>query len=281
MFGLPAGVFLLAFSVYPLYQLFQMAFSDVSFRNIIRGGWEPVGTKHFADLLSNPGFFNALTNTLIFVVIVLVVSVVGGMAVALLIRPSSTTSRIAQAVLIFAWTLPPVVSGSAWKFLLFSNGVVNELLPTGGNQVLWLADPRLALYTVAVVNAWAALPFAALVLKAGLISLPREPEEAAAVDGASAPRTFWFITLPQLRPVLAVLSVLIVVYAFRSFDFIFVMTQGGPGTASSTLPYLGYVLSFRLGIFGRGAAAALIAGLFIIFLAWLYIRMTRRDEIDA
>ncbi len=276
-FGVPATLFLLVFSAFPLLQMLAMAFSDVGFGNVIRGEWPLVGFDNFNTLLKGPTFLEALTNTLTFVAIVVVLSIVGGMGVAILIRKATRTGRITQAILVFAWTLPPVVSGSAWKFLLFSNGVVNQLLGRTDDAILWLADPGIALFSVATVNAWAALPFAALVLKAGLLGLSRETEEAAAVDGATTWQTFWRINLPQLRPVILVLAVLLIVYAFRSFDYIIVMTQGGPGTASATLPYLGYVLSFRLGFFGRGAAAALVAGLFVAVLAWAYVRLTRRE----
>ena len=277
MFGLPATIFLIAFSVYPLIQLLAMSVSEVSFGNIIRGPWDIVGTRNFEELAGSSAFPEALRNTLVFVTIVTLISMTAGMGVAILIRPSTRISRIAQAVLVLAWTLPPVVSGSAWKFMLFSSGVVNELLGRHDDPILWLADPGIALFTVATVNAWAAVPFAALVLKAGLLGIPRETEEAAWVDGASARQTFRSVVLPQLRPVVLVLAVLIVVYAFRSFDYIFVMTQGGPGTSSATLPYLGYVLSFRLGFFDRGAAAAVVAGLLVAALAWAYVRASR-DE---
>lgn len=277
-FPLPATTLLLALSALPFLELLRMSVSDVGFGNVATGDWAFTGLDNFDALRGSPAFGETVRNTAIFVTIVVLVSVAGGLAIAHLLMPATVPRRIVQAMLVFAWALPPVVSGSAWKFLLFSNSVVSSVVGAAGVEQppYWLADPDLALFSVAAVNAWAATPFTALVFKAGLLDIPRDTLEAAEVDGASARQRFWFVVLPQLRPVVLVLGVLVTVYAFRSFDFLFVMTQGGPGTASSTLPYLAYLLSFRLGFFGRGAVAALITGACIAVLAFIYVRAFRR-----
>ena len=281
LFILPAALFMVVFAGYPLFEMARMSFSKVGFENLL-GHWPYVGTKNFTDLFATPDFNSALKNTLIFVTVVVAVSMVGGMAAALLIQRSTRGTRFVQALLLFSWMLPPVVSGSVWKFLFASDGALNGILHTVGvKPVLWLVEPGFVLYAVAFVNAWAALPFAAIVLKAGLLGIPQDTQEAGAVDGAGSWRVFWQITLPQLLPIIFVLTVIITVYAFRSFDFLFVMTQGGPGTASTTLPYLAYRDAFVIGFFGQGAAAAMVSGLCVAAAALFYVRLTRRAEAHA
>lgn len=280
-FVLPAALFMVVFAGYPLFEMVRMSVSKVGFENLL-GHWAYVGAKNFTDLFAAPDFSSALKHTLIFVAVVVAVAMVGGMEAALLIQRSTRGTRFVQALLLFSWMLPPVVSGSVWKFLFASNGALNGIFHVFGvKPVLWLVEPGLVLYAVAFVNAWAALPFAAIVLKAGLLGIPRDTQEAGAVDGARSWRVFWQITLPQLLPIVLVLTVIITVYAFRSFDFLFVMTQGGPGTASTTLPYLAYRDAFVIGFFGQGAAAAMVSGLCVAAAALFYVRLTRRAEARA
>jgi multiple sugar transport system permease protein len=276
----PALVFLGYFAAYPLVTLGRMSLSDVGFENIL-GDWPGVGLHNYAVIIHRPEFQEALLNTLIFVAVVVGVSLVGGMIAALVILPSSLASRFIQSLLLFCWMLPHVVTGGLWKFLFSSDGVVNSLLGPIGLDRGWLFDYRIVLYSVAFVNAWAALPFAAVVLKAGLLGIPSETQEAAAVDGATKTRIFWTVTLPQLRPVVLVLAVLLTVNAFRSFDFIYVLTNGGPGTASTTLPYLSYRDAFVVGYFGQGAAVAGVTAAFTLVAAVAYVVLTWRSEAKA
>jgi len=276
---LPALAFLAVFALFPLYEMVSMAFGDVGFAEVVTGEWEHT-TSNFADLPESRGFLDALENTLVFVAIVVVASIALGLATAHVIRLERLSRRTLQTMMVFAWALPPIISGSVWKFILSGNGVANALLGlVGVDRQLWLADPGKSLSSVAFVTAWQAIPFAALVLKASLLDVPPEQVEAAAVDGATRRHVFVHVTLPHLRPVLVVLTVLITVYAFRSFDLLFVMTQGGPGTSSTTLPFLAWRRAFEFGHFGEGAALACISSAFIVAAAAYYSRVSRRlDE---
>ncbi|MYC44494.1 MAG: sugar ABC transporter permease [Acidimicrobiia bacterium] len=276
---LPALAFLAIFALFPLYEMVSMAFGDVGFAEVVTGEWEHT-TSNFADLPESRGFLDALENTLVFVAIVVVASIAFGLATAHVIRLERLSRRTLQTMMVFAWALPPIISGSVWKFILSGNGVANALLGlVGVDRQLWLADPGKSLYSVAFVTAWQAIPFAALVLKASLLDVPPEQVEAAAVDGATRRHVFVHVTLPHLKPVLVVLTVLITVYAFRSFDLLFVMTQGGPGTSSTTLPFLAWRRAFEFGHFGEGAALACISSAFIVAAAAYYSRVSRRlDE---
>lgn len=276
LFVAPAGLLLLIFSLAPFIELARMSVSSVRFASVVKGIWKFVGAKNFLTLHQNPDFLLSLSNTVIFVAIVVGGSMIGGLFVANLIRLPRSTSMLLQSLAVLAWSLPAVVTGSVWRFMLAPEGVVNRITGWAGiPEQLFIANPRIALYSVALVTAWQTLPFAALVIKAGLLDVPRETIEAARIDGAGPSQTYFLVVLPQLRAVLAVLFVLIAVYAFRSFDVLFVMTQGGPGTATTTLPYLGYKTAFDNDDFGHAAAMAVISCVFIFVLGFYYARLQR------
>ncbi len=169
----------------------------------------------------------------------------------------------------------------AWPFIGASDprGMVDNLLgQLHVGPIYWLVDGHLPILSVALVNAWTVVPFATLVFRAALLDLPTETLAAAEVDGARPFQALWFIILPLLRPCILVLAVLALVYAFKSFDFIYIMTFGGPGTSSETLPFLSYRLAFQLYQYSQGAAVALITMAVVLVLAVVYTRMVRGEE---
>lgn len=252
LFLLPGAVYLAVLSVYPLIDLFRTAFSDVSAANLL--GERPFnGLDNMWRVIGDPSFGHVVLQTLVIVVIVLVVGLAGGFAAALVLRPRTRLSGVTLGVMVFVWTLPAVVAGNLWKFLLESGGPVNSVLVwlhVIQQPVPWLANGTLAIVVLGLVNAWMVVPFCALVLRAALLDVSQELLEAAALDGAAGWKVTRHIVLPLLRPVISILGVLVVINAFRSFDLIFVMTSGGPGTATTTLPFLGYQQAFKFFEFG-------------------------------
>lgn len=291
LFAVPAALFLLATAIYPLIELIRMSLSRVTVSNILRT-WPFVGLAEFKQLISSAQFIEALINTLIYTAVVLIVGIAGGLLVALVLSSTPRSrgsgglevrfSRFVFGMMVFVWMLPPVVAGSLWKFLLDKEGVVSFVLANLhviAHPVPWLvqAQNHTALLAVAVVNAWVVVPFAALVFRAAILDIPPDPIDAAQIDGATRLQVFRHITLPMLRSTFLILVVLTIVYAFRSFDFIYVMTSGGPGTATTTLPYLSYRLSFENYKFGLGAATAVISIVMVLATALLYIRANRKE----
>ena len=279
-FALPAGVLLLVFSFFPLAQLARMSVSDVSARTLNQP-WTFVGGENFAASAAQGSLFPAFGNTIIFVLVVTVVGLIGGLAAAILLSANSWLSAFVLGLMVFIWALPPVVNGSVWKFLLGDAGLINSVITGVGlsqQAVPFLYDDRFALLSVAVVNSWAVVPFNALVFRAGILGIPAETFEAARIDGANRWQEIWHMIIPAVRPTTLVLAVLTVVYAFRSFDFIFVMTYGGPGVATSTLPFLSYLQAFVRFDFGMGAATAIISVLLVLVLAVIYARSVRAEE---
>lgn len=279
-FALPAGVLVAALAVWPLIQLVRMSLNDVTGATLNRE-WEFVGLANYQALFASPEFGRVVINTAAFVVVVTVLGMIGGFAVAVSVWSGTRAGSFLLAMMVFVWALPPVINGSIWKFLLGDHGLVNEALraigvaPTG---VGFLYDPSLSLWSVALVNAWAVIPFNALIFRAALMSVDDSVLEAAEMDGARPWHRTRYILAPHARSAATVLTVLTIVYAFRSFDFIYVMTAGGPGTASTTLPYLAYVQAFAQLDYGSGAATALLGLVVVIVFALIYARDVRRNE---
>ncbi|MBG6237859.1 multiple sugar transport system permease protein [Mycetocola sp. CAN_C7] len=282
-FALPAGVFLLIFSFFPLAQLGRMSVSDVSARTL-NSPWEFIGLDNFTGSATQGSLVPALGNTVVFVLIVTVIGLIGGLAAAILLSTSTWLSAFVLGLMVFIWALPPVVNGSVWKFLLGDAGLINSLIMGAGlsaDAVPFLYDERFALLSVAIVNSWAVIPFNALVFRAAILGIPGETFEAARIDGASRWQEIWHMIIPAVKPTTLVLAVLTIVYAFRSFDFIFVMTYGGPGVATNTLPFLSYLQAFVRFDFGMGAATAVISVLLVLVLAVIYARSVRSEEANS
>jgi ABC-type sugar transport system permease subunit len=273
----PAMVLLIAFAGWPLIVLVQMAFSNVGPQNVV-GDWEFVGSANFAAVLSTPETWLALGRTVLLCGVLLVSNLVLGFLAALVLSPTGRITTVVLGLMVFVWALPPIVSGSVWKFVLNDSGAINAVLGLAGiGPVHWLSDPGLAIWTVAAVVAWSALPFSALILRGGLLSVPAEVIEAAAIDGAGYWRTQWQIVLPTIRPTVWILGVLTVLYAFKSFDFFYVLTQGGPGTATNTLPVLAYFAAFKNFAMSTGATVAVVSMLVVLFVAVPYVRGVRAE----
>lgn len=281
LFAIPATVFLVLFAVFPLIRLTQIAFSDVTVGSLVSGDWSFVGWDNFSSLVSDPGFDPIVFNTLVFVVVVTVLGLLGGLLAAIALARTGRFSGFVLALLVFVWALPPVVNGSVWKFLLGSRGLVNSVLMDW--QVLsdpfpFLYDVRFALISVALVNVWAVVPFNTLVFRAAMLGIPLEQLEAARLDGARPVQEILHVVLPGVKATGVILAVLTIVYSFRSFDYIYVMTFGGPGVATTTLPFLGYLKAFALLDFGGGAAAAFLVAIVVLVLAFLYASSVRKEE---
>lgn len=278
LFLVPAGIYLAALSIYPLTQLFRMAFSDVSVANLFKD-WPWVQFDNFAEGFSTGVLTESIVRTLLFVLVVTAISMVGGVAVAIAMRRSGKWSSWLLAIMVFVWALPPVINGSVWKFLLAEEGLINTVLRGIGLETFpFLYDERFALISIALVNSWAIIPFNALVFRASILNVDPELFEAAQLDGTRPSQELRYILLPLLRPTGLVLLVLTIVNAFRSFDFIYVMTRGGPGVSTQTLPYLSYQQAFVGYDFSAGAVTSVLSLLMVLVLAIVYARAVFKEE---
>lgn len=273
-----ALVLLALISVYPLAEMVQLAFSNVGPTNLI-GSWPWVGLANFRAVLANPLLWQSVRVTVELTAMLLVSDLVLGFIVAAVLVARSRSTSVVLSLMVFVWALPPLVSGSVWKFLLSGNGAVNSALGLAGiRPVDFLASPSLALWSVGLVTSWAALPFATLVLRGGMLAVSREVIEAAAIDGAGYWRIQTRIVLPQLRPTIGILAVLAVIYSFQGFSFIYALTSGGPGSATANVPFFAYQQAFTAFNLSPGAATALLALVVVLILAIPYTLGIRHEE---
>jgi len=248
-------------------------------------GWSPeqslfsgrfVGTDNYQDLLSDHAFLGSVAITFGYTAITVASELLVGLGLALLLDIDLPWISLFRTVLILPMMITPVVAAFCWKLLLDpDHGIVNYLI---GSNVIWLGRPDTALLSVAVVNLWQNAPYVAILLLAGLRSLPSEPIEAAAIDGASRLQMFWHITLPLLRPYIVVALLLRTIFEFRAFDNIYVMTNGGPANSTMVLSMFTYLTSFVDFDLSMGAAASWAMLLMSMALCGLFIAVIRRRE---
>jgi multiple sugar transport system permease protein len=261
----PAAVFLLLFIGYPLLRLFIDSLYDVTL--LFPADRDFVGLQNYIDALTSERVRGAAGRTAAYTLIALTAEFTLGFGVALIFDAFRRRSDWARAVFIFPLMIPPVVAGLLWRFLLIDDfGIVNELLVRIGlldsrNDIGWLSDTSIVLFSVAIPDIWLTTSFVALVAYAGLQALPGDLLEASRIDGAGPWQTFWRIKVPLLRPVIAVVLIIRGIDAARAFDVILIQTGGGPQFASEVLSLHIYREMIRYGSLGYSSA---IATLFLL-----------------
>ena len=275
---LPAVLLLALFFAGPILWCFYSAFTNAALTGAAASNAQFVGLANFRQLLADPQTLNAIWLTVVFV---LGSAVFGqnllGLVLALLMKGRNRFTRsIVGTIVVAAWVLPEIVGAFVWYAFLNPQGTLNAVLGAVGlpDQDWSYSLPILA---VILANVWRGTAFSMLVYSAALSDVPPELSEAAAIDGASGWKQLWYVTLPLIRRSIATNLMLITLQTLAVFTLIFVMTGGGPGTKSQTLPLLMYQQAFKFSQIGLGTAIALIllcvGGLFSVF----YIRLLRPE----
>jgi multiple sugar transport system permease protein len=237
-----------------------------------------IGLDNYLALWSDPQFLNSLWVTVRFVGLSVAIETVLGLALALFCLREFRGIRLLRTVLIVPMVITPVVVAIVFRLIYASDaGMLTAFSEAmGGTPVQILGDPLRAFLALVALDVWEWTPLMFLILLAGLQSLPTEPFEAARVDGAGAWRVFTDITLPMLRPVLAIAIVLRAIDAFGTFDQVFVLTRGGPGEATRLISIYGYDTAFKFQQTGFAAAMFVTMGLIMLALALAAVRLLRR-----
>jgi multiple sugar transport system permease protein len=214
-----------------------------------------VGLANYVEIFKNIDFWNAFSLTFIFAVSAVMIELALGLGVALLLKDKFPGVRILRSFLIIPMMIPPIVSALMWKVILLptNQGVLNHILGLVRiNPIAWLGDSATALVSLILIDVWIYSPFAVLILLAGLQSLPKEPYEAAQVDGASAWFMFHKLTLPLLMPSIVLVTLFRLIDSLKVFDIIYATTKGGPAGATMTLHIQSYFEAIRWFKMGRG-----------------------------
>lgn len=284
-YAAPAVLFLIAFFGYPMLVLADMSFRKVSLGTAVRGPRPWVGWENYREVLVSADFTAAIPRTFAFVVVVVIAVLLLGLALALTLKENLAGVRIGRFLIFFAWLFPPVVTGAVWRNLFngTQDGVVNYLLLRLGSiqsPIPFLAEPDVGMVVLTFLTIWTSLPFVVLVLIASLQGVPQELYEAASIDGANPAQRFQAVTLPSILPSFAMVGILECIYVYKAFDLILIMTGGGPGTATSTVPFLAYVKAFRENDFGQGAALGVVGIVVGVAIALPYLLRVRRSELS-
>jgi multiple sugar transport system permease protein len=254
----PALIAIAATMLYPI--AWTVWLSVNSSKTALRGEPDFVGLDNYVKIAGNTDFLIALRQTAGIVAVSFVLEAVIGQTVALALHRALSGTRIFRAIVALPLMVAPVVGALAWRFMFADGyGMIDTIFQYFGSEgPLWFANVWLARATVVIANLWLALPFDILVLLAGLAALPTEPLEAARVDGASPWQILTRITLPLLRPVIAVIFVIRLADAFRIFDVVYVLTGGGPANRTDVLSTFIYRQMFTVFDFSGGAAASVL-----------------------
>ncbi|SHE10359.1 Inner membrane ABC transporter permease protein ycjO [Chlamydia abortus] len=279
-FIMPAMVLLVLLTGYPLFQVIQMSFYDYTDKS------NPVyaGMANYRAFLEDPLFWNALKNTLTFTFISVACGLILGLTLALLLnQPIHSKLRgVLRSLFMFPWLTSSTVVAAVWMLILNPFGLLNWILQSLGFQELgqtaWLSNEHTAIFGVILANIWRGFPFMMLMLLAGLQTIPKDLYEAADLDGAGFFRRLFYVTLPQLKSILLTVTVLEIIWNFRSFDLVFLMTGGGPMNATEILSTYIYQHAFRTLDFGYASATAIFMLLVMILVSIAYLRTSLGKE---
>ncbi|MFD0665371.1 carbohydrate ABC transporter permease [Thermocatellispora tengchongensis] len=280
---LPAALGILGTLVYPVFQLVALSFQRENLADLIRRTTTWVGLDNYTRTLTDPQFWTVLPRTIAFALTCAGLTLLIGTLCALLLRAASPWARLAlSSGLVVAWATPVFIGAVIWRWLFDSEfGVVNHLLTVTGLCECrghgWFLTGGQATFVLVVIIVWGAVPFVALSVYGGLLTVPPELHEAARVDGAGATRIFFSITFPLLRPVYTILLVLSLIWDMKVFPQIWFTTKGGPYESTVMLGVYIYNKGINASQFGAASSIAVLMTLLLVGLSWLYVRALRQE----
>ncbi len=278
LYVLPALVFLTVLLVFPIGYAVYLAFREV----LPQLASQFVGLANLRRALGDPTFWSSLWVTAVFTAVSVALHLVLGFVLALMVAQRLPGSWLFRMLLLTPWMVSQVVAGVTWRWILNAQyGVANAVLLQLGvlaHPVPWLADVRLAMVSVIIAYAWQCFPFVMVMLYAGLQVIPQAQYEAADIDGASAWQALRYVTIPNLRSVILVTSLMDFIWAFRAFDLIKIMTDGGPLRSTEVLSILVYRTSFEYYKFGYASAIALLMLVLTLGFSLVYTKLVMPRE---
>ena len=276
----PAALVVFGVVLYPVVRTFVVSLFDVD--SPLAGSYPFVGLANYTRVFSDSAFYAVLGHTMYFTLVSTFLELALGIAVALLLNAPLKARWLWRSIVVLPWALPTIVNGALWRWIYNGQyGALNGLLSSLGishAQHQWLGSPFLALNMVILADVWKNTSIVVFFILAGLQTIPDELYEAARMDGASAWRAFWRLTMPLLAPSIAVVLILRTIEAFKVFDIIYVMTGGGPASGTQTIAFYTYLQAFSNQLFGYGAALAYLIVLAVFAMAMIYLRILRQGQ---
>ncbi len=271
----PCFLFVIVLAFYPILFSFYL-----SLHKIILGipaiGQPFAGFENYRELIRDRVAIHSLINTFIFVFASTFLEIFFGLIIALVINKHFRARGLVRAAILVPWAIPTVVSSQMWRFIFNDNyGLLNYMLfgSATSSYMPWLAHPASAFAAIVVADVWKTSSFAGLLILAGLQTIPDELYEAAKIDGASSWQQFKKITLPLLKTAILIALLFRTMDAFRVFDLVFVMTQGGPADSTNVLQFYGYKKIFAEGLMGYGSTISVFVFLISFVVSMFYIRV--------
>ncbi|WP_283410384.1 carbohydrate ABC transporter permease [Anoxynatronum buryatiense] len=275
IFLTPTVVLFLLLTVYPLFYAAYTSFFRVDY---ILDQSTFVGIQNYQRIIRDMNFWNAVKNTLIFVVSAVLFELVLGTAFAIFFNKEMKYRKLFRTIVLIPMLLPPITVALTWKMMYaYDQGVLNYLLEVIGlGRIEWLSSTTWALTAIIITDIWQWTPFVFLMVLASLQAIPESLYQSARVSGATSWQCFRYITLPLLKPTLTLALLLRTIDTFRVFDKMYVLTGGGPGNATETITFYIYRYGFRYFHTGYAAAGSIIMVIMVCGVSFLYIRRAFR-----
>jgi multiple sugar transport system permease protein len=279
---LPAILYIVALIGAPFLLAFLYSVGDVKVGSV---GYHFVGLRNFASILKNPTFVRSLGNSFLFTISSQILVLIGSTILALALKEAFPGRRIFRFLILLPWVAPVSIGSIGWKWILDSlysviswvlvrMHLVNQFSPPA-----WLGEPKLAMMSVILVHTWHMLPFATVILLAGLTAIPKDIPEAAAVDGAGFFRTLFQITLPMMLPIINVAVLFGVIFTFTDMTVIYILTRGGPYDTTQVLPSLAFFTGILGGDLAEGSAISIFLVPLLVVVAYMVLRSAHRAEV--
>lgn len=267
--------------LYPIVKALLMSFQNWDFTSSgSREGF--IGLGNYIAVFSSKYFWSSLGISFIYISVTIFFRFGLGLLVALLLNKNFRGRSFARALIIIPWAVPEVIATMIFILMYdYQYGIFNQALMAINvisEPIAFLGDQDVALIAAMFVNIWKGFPFAALMLLAGLQTIPGELYEAASIDGASSFEKFKNITMPMLKPVSAIVLLLLIIWTIKDFAILYVLTQGGPGRSTEILPVYIYRLGFENFNFGMAAAAGMVLLVFTAIFTAFYLRKTNKED---
>lgn len=249
----------------------------ISFTNKLIGGEAKfIGLENYKKLLQDKEYLNSLKNTFVFTFFSIIFKLIIGVIMALALNMNFKGRNIVRALLLIPWTLPNVVAVYNWRWIFnTSGGVANHILKSLGlinENLIWFGSAGLAMATIIIANVWRGSPFFGISILAKLQTIPNDYYEAASIDGANVFQRFWYITLPEIKDVAALTTLMSTIWTLNEFETVWLLTGGGPNGSTQVMNVYSYKTAMRSMMLGRGVAVSIIFMPVLIFLISLLTR---------